>query len=109
MGGDPAVRYALDRVRHCRRTVHWGSNTFLAEWQIEWAAEHLRIVARWDAVAGGYQDLLNTRSVLELDRAAFVDAWKPLPHKVVDAVQASHLRIADTRSFDLLRAAADPQ
>lgn len=83
--------------------VYWASNTFQAEWALEWTADQVTIIATWDSVAGGYEDLLNQRNMLEVERKGFLREWRAVLRHVLDKVNKANLEIEDQSSIDLLR------
>jgi hypothetical protein len=69
--------------------VVWPSNEFAAVWQLEWSGESLRVMTEWKQVVGGTEELLQRRSVLEIDRQAFLCEWTKLFTTLRDALAAA--------------------
>ena len=88
---------------HGSSATFFGSNTFRAAWSLSWADGTLRIETKWESVAGSYEDLLNSRSTLEVQRGQFLSEWKALLGKVIEAIDTSGIRIADQEHVLLLR------
>jgi hypothetical protein len=84
-------RLVTDEIGSAR--VYWGSNTFGGEWKLDWARDDLTIIATWKNVAGGYEELLNSRGTLQVGRRAFLAQWSGLLGKVIDGVRQSRIKI----------------
>ena len=82
--------------------VYWGSNTFRAQWDLQWATQELEIQARWESVAGNYEELLNARPTVKIDQMLFVQEWQALLHKVLLKVSQANLELEDDASLQLL-------
>ena len=98
----PLLAELLDTPAGARQ-VYWASNTFQAEWAVAWTVDQVRITTTWDSVAGGYEEVLNQRNVLEVERTVFLREWRALLRKIVDRVYRANLEIADHSSIELLR------
>jgi hypothetical protein len=85
------------------RLVYFGSNTFRAEWSLHWEGNLLRIKTVWESVAGMYESLLNSRSILEGERQDFVCEWKAILKKLIDSIENSGIAIVDKTDIALLR------
>lgn len=83
--------------------VYWGSNTFRAEWRLQWTDSRVKIESKWDSVAGNYQDLLNSRGMLEVEYGAFLWEWKALLRKIIDSIDSSGVRVANEAELGVLR------
>jgi hypothetical protein len=88
----------LNSDRGCTRT-YFGANTFRAEWLLTWAEGDIEINAKWESVAGSYEDTLNSRSVLKVKLDEFLCEWKALLRKVLVAVKLSGIRMADEKEL----------
>ncbi|MBA4156984.1 MAG: hypothetical protein H0X65_05860 [Gemmatimonadetes bacterium] len=93
----------LLRSGHGSNTTFFGANTFRAEWTLDWANGALRIDARWESVAGSYENLLNSRHTLEVRKDQFLSEWKSLLQKVMEAIDTSGIRVAEQEQVVLLR------
>lgn len=82
--------------------VCWGSNSFRAEWKLEWASNRLIIASQWDSIAGNYEDLLNSRSQLEIEQDMFLWEWKALLRKVIEAIDFTGIKIANQEELNSL-------
>ena len=76
-------------------SVHWSSTTFSARWDMRWAGTRLEVVAKWESIAGGYEDVLNQRNRVELDRLQFLCEWKGPLHAILRALTESGITVAD--------------
>jgi hypothetical protein len=83
--------------------VFWGSQSFTAEWRLQWSSSTLRIESDWRNVAGEYRDLLNARGPLEMDQEEFVCEWKAILHHTLIAIDTSRISITDTAELQQLR------
>jgi hypothetical protein len=97
----PFLTRLVDSVKGSWR-VYWGSNTFKAEWLVYWADGQIRITTHWDSVAGNYEDLLNSRNILDIGQDTFLREWKLLLRKVIEAVEFAQVTVADRSSLDSL-------
>lgn len=84
------------------RLVYWGSDTFRAEWVLNWAGDNVQIATQWHSVAGNYQELLNSRSRLDVSHRVFLQEWRAPLRKVMDQVDKADLNFADRDSLELL-------
>jgi len=75
--------------------TRWASNTFSAIWQTGWDYGEIRISSHWRAVAGSYENLLNSRPTVEVPRMEFLGEWRPLLDRVRIDVKASKIRCED--------------
>ena len=75
--------------------TRWASNTFSAVWQMGWDYDQIRISSYWRAVAGSYEELLNSRSTVEVPRMDFLGEWRPLLDRVRIDVKTSKIRCED--------------
>lgn len=66
--------------------VHWGSDTFNAEWTIHDAGGALRIESNWNSVSGGYAFLLNERSRVTVGVGWFVTEWLKVLRRITSDV-----------------------
>ncbi|MDZ8055685.1 MAG: hypothetical protein RMX68_026880 [Aulosira sp. ZfuVER01] len=82
--------------------VYWGSNTFRAEWIIDWANGQLNIASQWDSIAGNYEELLNSRSKLEISQDLFLREWKALLRKIVELIDNMNIIVTDTDNLNNL-------
>ena len=83
--------------------VGWGSNSFNAEWNIEWTDDRIKITSHWNSVAGAYEALLNSRSKLEIEKDVFLGEWKTLLRKIIEAIDSSGIKIANHAELDYIR------
>lgn len=91
---------SFDRGSH---RVGWGSSSFNAEWNLEWADGCVKIASQWNSVAGAYEALLNNRSKLEMEKDVFLWEWKALLVKIIEAIDFSGIKIANQAELDSLR------
>jgi hypothetical protein len=98
----PLLNALLNSDRGSHR-VGWGSNSFNAEWNIEWADGIIKIVSHWNSIAGAYEALLNSRSKLEMKKDVFLSEWKALLRKIIEAIDKSGITIANQGELDSLR------
>jgi hypothetical protein len=80
--------------------IGWGSDTLNATWNVEWRNNNIKVSSHWNSVAGGYEDLLNSRSNLETSKDLFLREWKMLLRKVIDAIRQSGVIITDKESWN---------
>lgn len=78
-----------------RTQVHWGTDTFAAEWNIERDGDSLRIDSRWDSVHGSYESLLNDRSQLTVRIDSFVAEWLKVLRRITSDLLSCHVRLED--------------
>ncbi len=83
--------------------VGWGSNSFNADWNIEWADGRIKIASQWNSMAGAYEALLNSRSKLEIELDVFLGEWKALVKKIIEAIDFSGIKIVNQVELDSLR------
>lgn len=98
----------LDALLNCDRGSHrvgWGSSSFNAVWNLEWADGCVEIASQWNSVAGAYETLLNSRSKLEMEKDAFLWEWKALLRKIIEAIDKSGIKIANLDSLRSIEAA----
>ena len=99
-------------VRTVRFPARWGPSAFQAEWWIERQGADLVIVAGWDVVAHGPEDLLNLRNRLVVPEEHFRREWQKVLRLVVDDATAQSVAMEDTIVLDMVLAAlgtdADP-
>ena len=82
----------------------FGANTFRSRWSLHWiSGGALRMEATWHSVAGSYEDLLNSRPIIELQQYEFHREWKAPLKKVIEAIDASGIRIAEQEQLIQLR------
>ncbi|MCP2727256.1 hypothetical protein [Limnofasciculus baicalensis] len=98
----PLLNALLNSERGSHR-VGWGSNSFNAEWNIEWADGIIKIASHWHSVAGAYEALLNSRSQLEMEKDLFLSEWKALLRKIIEAIDFSEITIVNQAELDSLR------
>jgi hypothetical protein len=82
--------------------LSWGSDTFNAIWNIEWANSNVKITSRWNSISGGYEDLLNSRNYLEFPIDLFLHEWKMLLKKIINAINQSGIFIKEKEGFESL-------
>jgi hypothetical protein len=87
---------------HGSKVTSFGANTLTAKWSLNWTDESIRVDAKWEAVAGSYEDLLNSRHVLEFKKDRFLCEWKAILKKVIVAVETSGIKITDEEEVALL-------
>jgi hypothetical protein len=83
--------------------TRFGASTFRAHWSATWSDGKIRIDASWHSVAGSYEDLLNSRHILEIPCHKFLSEWKALLRKVSSAIEESEIKIEDKNDLFLLR------
>ncbi|KYG03844.1 hypothetical protein BE21_49815 [Sorangium cellulosum] len=83
--------------------VKWGSDTFLAHWDVRWSKGVVSIDARWSEVSGGYKELLNERGKVELPLASFVAEWRGVLAVIADAIERSGVELDDDSTLRDLR------
>ena len=98
----PLLNALLNSDRGSHR-VGWGSSSFNAEWNIEWADGIVKIGSQWNSIAGAYEALLNSRSQLEMEKDVFLSEWKALLRKIIEAIDKSVIAIANQAELDSLR------
>jgi hypothetical protein len=99
------VLILLEALLHSEQGSHqvgWGSSTFIARWDVEWADNHLTIASQWSSIAGYYEDLLNSRSQLVVEKDQFVYEWKALLRKLIEAIEISGIEITIKERLDYL-------
>jgi hypothetical protein len=99
----PPLLDALLSFNRGSHRVGWGSNSFNAEWNLEWADGCVKIASQWNSVAGAYETLLNNRSKLEMEKDVFLWEWKALLRKIIEAIDKSGIEIANQAELDSLR------
>lgn len=87
---------------HGSMVTFFGANTFTVEWSLSWVEEKIDISAKWESVAGCYEDLLNSRNVLKFNKDQFLSEWKTILKKIIIAVETSGIKIADEKEVALL-------
>ena len=87
------LRDVLQMIRELLATesgewqVDWPSNTFGARWHFKWEGDRLVVTAsEWRSVVGDTEDLLRSRSVLQIGKLEFVCEWKALIERVQAAL-----------------------
>lgn len=80
----------------------FGANTFRVEWSISWEDQSLRVESNWQSISGSYEQLLNDRNILEVQKDRFLREWKSLLTKVINAIETSGIRIEDKEQVELL-------
>ncbi len=70
-------------------TIHWPSNTFRSNWNLNWSQDKLRINSEWESVVGNIEDKLNSVASLELDKYMFVREWKGLLNMILKSLNES--------------------
>jgi hypothetical protein len=83
--------------------IEWPSNTFRACWDIERLGESIRISSVWYSVAGGLEETLNQRSIVELPRSQFLAEWKILLRKLIDALEGLQLGRASAEELLIIK------
>jgi hypothetical protein len=79
--------------------VSWGSNIFMATWDVEWENNNVKISSHWDNVVSG-EDLLNSRNYMEIPKDMFLQEWKMLLRKIIDAINQSGVVITNQESWN---------
>lgn len=82
--------------------VEWASDTFRADWRLDWADGHITIVAQWLDVLADLEGLRN-HSTIEMDLELFLYEWKGLLRKVRDALRLVDIEVSDEESYSTLR------
>ncbi|MGW9310421.1 hypothetical protein ACWGRK_17035 [Saccharomonospora azurea] len=77
------------------RAVRWASDTFAAEWKLVPDRTRLRISAQWFSTLGNYEDLLNTRGVVETPVENFVREMGKIVDRTCADIEASGIEIED--------------
>ncbi|MGK5628041.1 hypothetical protein [Streptomyces sp. URMC 123] len=75
--------------------VHWGSDTFSAEWDLARDGDGLRIDSRWESVHGGYEFLLNDRSRLTVGIVSFVSEWLKVLRRITSDLSVCRVALED--------------
>jgi hypothetical protein len=81
----PMITSMLD-TDEGEETIEWGSNTFLAKWNMIWKFDDLRISAQWHSVTGFTELLLSSRSCISISRLAFLAEWKALLRMILQCL-----------------------
>lgn len=67
--------------------VEWPSNTFGAHWHFKWEGDSLVVTAsEWRSVVGDTEELLRSRSTIQIGKSEFVCEWKALLERVQTAL-----------------------
>jgi hypothetical protein len=82
--------------------VHWASDTFRANWALQWNSDSLRIESTWYSVLGDYEELLNRRGHLEISLRLFVSEWKRFLRKVRDCLDQAQVTFVDATAWQTL-------
>lgn len=63
-----------------KTVVYWGSDTFSAEWHLDWNRQEnvISIHPHWGQVQSCHEDLKRARNDLKLDLDEFVSEWRSL-------------------------------
>jgi len=81
----------------------FGSDTFNAEWNLEWYDEKLYIAAKWNNLAGNLVKLTSSScSSLETKIDIFLSEYKKLFQQVSIAVDKSEILIVEQESYKLM-------
>lgn len=83
--------------------VEWGSDTFMARWDVAWNGDDLRVTAQWSSISGDYHELLNERPTVSLHRAGFLAEWSGLLATVLNGIERSGVRLERADQLDHLR------
>ena len=79
---------ALLGNQHGEHLLDFVEQSFFARWNMSWEEDNLTIVSQWDSVPGTIEPLLNERNVLEISKTAFINEWRMLLAKVIEALTA---------------------
>lgn len=82
--------------------VAWDSTSFSAHWFLAWDEEQMTIEAEWHAVAGQYEAFLNTRSKVKTTRLAFLQEWKGVLKRVLQAIVLAEIEIEEQEELKTL-------
>ncbi|MGB0384888.1 MAG: hypothetical protein ACPGWR_08710 [Ardenticatenaceae bacterium] len=82
--------------------VEWGSDTFSADWTLDWDEERITIMAQWHEVLADIESLRNN-SKIEMDLNNFLYEWQGLLRKVIDALKLVDIELIDNESLDTLK------
>jgi hypothetical protein len=99
----PGMLDKLMRESVGEHRVFWGSSSFMAEWKMSWSGGKLAIASTWKHIAGGYEDLLNRTSSLEIGQDEFVWEWKALLDRTITCIDRSGIEIVKSDQLDTLR------
>lgn len=81
----------------------FASSSFRVEWLSKWTEETISISSHWDCVVGNYEDLLNSRSLLEISKTEFLAEWKALLKKVIETIDQTSIQIEEKQELEDLR------
>lgn len=65
---------------------HWPSNDFRSQWVMRWRDDELTITAKWEAVVGNTEAILNRTGPLNLSKLEFVREWKAVLERIIDGL-----------------------
>jgi hypothetical protein len=82
--------------------VSWGSDTFQADWSLNWSQDQLTIQTVWHQVTGHYEDLLNSRPELVIEYDKFLHEWDGLLRKVSESLYRVGIKVEDQDQLSLL-------
>jgi hypothetical protein len=80
--------------------VYFGSSTFQGEWLCRRTSEVLEISARWEVVAGSYEEILNKRAILKLSFQDFIAEWKSVLFKILLSLRKSKIRLSSVEQVE---------
>ena len=82
--------------------VEWASDTFNADWTLDWAENRITIMAQWHDVLADIENLRNN-SHIAMGLVLFLQGWKGLLGKVIDALRLVDIELMDQDSYDTLK------
>ncbi len=83
--------------------VMFGSNTFCANWELEWDSEEMLIKSNWSGVMGDIENILNERSKLNISKKQFLSEWKMLLRRIILDLENLELSFEDSHDWELLK------